>query len=223
MIINERLKKVSDLVDSDVSILDIGCDHALLDIYLAKRKDKKCKKIVASDNKEGPLEQASKNILAYQLQDKIELRLGDGLDIYTSDIDTVIISGMGGKNMIRILRNNLKSLKTIKTFILSPNNYQSEVKRFLVRKKYIIQEEYLVKEGKIIYQILKFVKGKRRYTKKEYFLGPVLITHKDNVFREYYLRELKTREILLTMLPKKYHLKRRKIAREIKFLKEELE
>ena len=50
MKINERLKKVGDLVDTNSSILDIGCDHALLDIYLVK--EDKIKKAVASDIKE---------------------------------------------------------------------------------------------------------------------------------------------------------------------------
>lgn len=222
MMINNRLKKVGDLVEAESSFLDIGCDHAFLDIYLARKKDGNFKKIVASDNKEGPLKKAKKNIEMYQLQNKIELRLGEGLDIYTEDIDTIIISGMGGRNMIGIIKNHLENVKTIKTMILSPNNYQSDVKRFLVSIGYQIKEEHLVKEGKIIYQVLKFVKGKKKYTKKEFFFGPFLLEKKGSLFKEYYQRELKSREILLTLLPKNYYLRRWKIKKEIKLLKEEL-
>ena len=101
MIVNKRLKEVSKLVDDGSSILDVGCDHAFLDIFLAQDKTKKLKKIVASDNKGGPLEQAKNNILQHKLSELIELRLGNGLDVYTSDIDTVIISGMGGPSWRR--------------------------------------------------------------------------------------------------------------------------
>ena len=37
MKINDRLKKIGDLVDANSLCLDIGCDHALLDIYLIKK------------------------------------------------------------------------------------------------------------------------------------------------------------------------------------------
>lgn len=44
MIANKRLKEVSKLVDDGSSILDVGCDHAFLDIFLAQDKTKKLKK-----------------------------------------------------------------------------------------------------------------------------------------------------------------------------------
>lgn len=223
MIINKRLKAVGDLVLENSSFIDIGCDHALLDIYLATKKDKKYKKIVASDSKEGPLKQAEKNIKQNNLTNNIELRLGNGLDIYTDDIDTIIISGMGGRNMIGIFKNNLSCLKTIDTIILSPNNYQIDVKKFLTKSGYKIDNEVLVKENKFIYQVLRFTKGKKHYNKKEYFFGPILLNKKDKLFYEYYKREQKSRKILLDILPKNYYLKRFQIKKELKLLKEELE
>ena len=63
---------------------------------------------------------------------------------------------MGGRNMIGIFKKNLEYLKTIETIILSPNNYQSDVKKFLVKMGYFIKDEVFIKEGKFIYQILKF-------------------------------------------------------------------
>ena len=222
MLINKRLKEVSELIPNNNSFIDIGCDHAMLDIYLATNKEKNFKKIVASDKNEGPLKQASKNIKQKHLQDKIELRLGSGLDVYTPDINTVVISGMGGRNMIGIFKNNMDKLKAIDCIVLSPNNYQSDVKKFLTKTGFIIDEEVLVKENKFIYQIIRFIKGKKRYTKKEYFFGPKLLTKKDKLFYEYYNREQKSREILLDILPKNYYLKRFQIKKEIKLLQEEL-
>ena len=83
-------------------------------------------------------------------------------------------------------------------------------------------DEYLVKEGKIIYQIIKFRQGKKKYTSKEYFFGPVLLTKKDKLFREYYDKELRAREILMSLLPKSYRLKRFKIKKEIKLIRENI-
>ena len=58
MKINARLKTIGDLVEKDSICLDVGCDHALLDIYLVHRKSNI--KTIASDIAQGPLEQAKK-------------------------------------------------------------------------------------------------------------------------------------------------------------------
>lgn len=220
--IGSKLKCVGDLVDENSSIIDIGCDHAHLDIYLARKKNLNLKKIIASDNKEGPLLQAKKNLKTYRLQNKIKLKLGDGLDVYEKDIDTVIISGMGGRNMIGIFKGHLNYFENIKTIIISPNNYQVDIKKFLVKNGYKIEEECLVKEGKYIYQVIKFIKGKIKYSKKEYFFGPLLLEKKGSLFEEYYKRELKSREALIQILPSKYYYKKWTLKREIKILKENI-
>ncbi len=221
MKINSRLKKIGDLVETNSFCLDVGCDHALLDIYLVTRN--KDIKAVASDIAEGPLEQAKKNIKRERLEDKIETRLGPGLTTYSKEINTIIISGMGGRNIIGICKDSPKVLKQVDTMIISPNNYQEDVKRFLTKNGFYIENEEFVKDKKFIYQIIIFKKGKKKYTKKDYFFGPVFLIKKGPLFREYYEKELKSREILLTLLPKGYRLKKYKIKQEIKMIKNEIE
>ena len=209
MKINARLKKIGDLVEANSFCLDVGCDHALLDIYLVSKK--KNIQAVASDIAEGPLEH------------KIETRLGSGLKTYTDEINTVIISGMGGRNIIGICKEDLKILKKIDTLIISPNNYQEDVKRFLTKNGFYIENEEFVKDKRFIYQIIIFKRGKKKYTKKDYFFGPVFLIKKGPLFREYYLRELKSREILKTMLPNNYKIKKYKLNKEIQMIKNEIE
>ena len=221
MKINARLKKIGDLVEADSVCLDVGCDHALLDIYLVKLN--KNIKAIASDIAEGPLEQAKNNIKREKLDGKIDIRLGAGLDTYSNDIDTVIISGMGGRHVISICKDNPKVLKKIKTLIVSPNNYQEDVKRYLTKNGFYISNEEFVRDKKFIYQIIIFKKGKKKYTKKEYFFGPIFLIKKGPLFREYYERELKSREILLTLLPKNYRYKKYQTRKEIEMIKNEIE
>ncbi len=221
MKINARLKKIGDLAPANSFCLDIGCDHALLDIYLVHKN--KNIKAVASDIAEGPLEQAKENIKRERLEKEIEVRLGDGLSTYSKEIDTIIISGMGGRNIIGICKKDLKILKNIDTLIISPNNYQEDVKRYLCKNGFYIENEEFVKDKKFIYQIIIFKKGKRKYTNIEYFFGPVFLVKKGVLFREYYEREMKSREILLTILPGKYKLKKKRIKKEIEMIKNEIE
>lgn len=220
MKINDRLKKIGDLVEANSFCLDVGCDHALLDIYLVK-KDKNIKAI-ASDVAEGPVEAAKQNIKRERLENKIEVRLGDGLDTYSDEINTIIISGMGGRNMIGIFKRHLEVLKKVDTIILSPNNYQIDVKKFLVNNGFYIENEEFVKDKKFIYQIIVFKKGKKRYTKKEFFFGPIYLEKKGKLFEEYYKRELMSRKILLQVLPKNFIWKRFITKQEIKMLEKEL-
>lgn len=216
MKINDRLKKIGDLVEANSFCLDIGCDHAFLDIYLVRKNQNI--RAIASDVAEGPLKHARENIKKYHLEDQIECRLGDGLDTYSDDVDTVIISGMGGRSMIGIFKRHMEVLKKVDTIILSPNNYQVDVKKFFCKHNFYLENEELVRDGKYIYQILVFKKGKKRYTKEQYFFGPVLLEKEGKLFEEYYKRELKSREILIKVLPKNYRLKKFIIKKEIKMI-----
>ncbi len=216
MKINNRLKTIGDLVPLSSYPLDIGCDHALLSIYLVKEKG--LSKAIASDNKSGPLKKAKENVNFYKVSDKVKLIEAEGLDSYTEGIDTITISGMGGLNINKILDDNRKKLKNINTLILSPNNYSIAVKRKLIKLGYYIDDEVLVKEKNIIYQVLVFKKGKKYYSYKKLFLGPVLMTKKDALIKEYYQGLLNTKESLLKTLPKSFKSKIRLTKKEIKYL-----
>ena len=89
----------------------------------------------------------------------------------------------------------------------------------LSHEAYLDEYESLVKEGKFIYQIIKLKKGHKRYSKKDLFFGPYLLENKDKLFNEYYDRELKSREILIKVLPKNYRIKKLIIKKEIKLIK----
>lgn len=221
MKINNRLKTIGDFVPLSSYPLDIGCDHALLSIYLVREKN--ISKAVASDNKSGPLKKAGENVKFYKVEDKVELIKAEGLDSYKEGIDTITISGMGGLNINRILEDNKKYLKNINTLILSPNNYSLAVKRKLVKLGYYIDNEVLVKEKNIIYQVLVFKKGRKYYSYKKLFLGPILMSKKDNLSKEYYQDLLKTKKDLLKALPKSFRSKIRLTKKEIKLIEKIIE
>ena len=55
--ISKRLASIASYVEDDASLIDIGCDHGLLDIYLYQTK--KNIKIIASDVNQNALNNAS--------------------------------------------------------------------------------------------------------------------------------------------------------------------
>ena len=112
MNLDNRLKRITDFIPSDSYILDVGCDHALLDIYLALNRNNV--KLIASDINENPLKIAKENIKKYNLEDEITLEKADGVSKINDEVDTVVIAGMGTSTINDIINNDLKKLKNVK-------------------------------------------------------------------------------------------------------------
>jgi tRNA (adenine22-N1)-methyltransferase len=67
MNLSKRLEAVATLVDIGANVIDVGCDHAYLDIYLTLNNDNKC---IATDINENALAMAKTNIKKYKLSKK---------------------------------------------------------------------------------------------------------------------------------------------------------
>ena len=86
--LSKRLEMVANFIDNnDKSVIDIGCDHGLLSIYLANKF--KNLKIIASDVNKNALDNAKKNITKCGLNDRIETRLGSGISVINNNDDVV--------------------------------------------------------------------------------------------------------------------------------------
>ena len=214
MKLSKRLETVAELVEDNRSVIDIGCDHALLSIFIALNKNSK--KVIASDNKEGPLVGAKENVEKYKVSDKIKIKLGDGVDPIEPDIDTIIISGMGGMNIVGILKYKTDLFKNVDTIVLSPNTDSDFVRYEICKLGFFIDEEKLVKDNNFIYPIIRFKRGKKHYKRIEYILGPKLIEEKSILFIEYITNIKNTKEKILEIMPKKYITKRLKLKKELK-------
>lgn len=211
--ISKRLTEIASLVEENKKIIDIGCDHALLDIYL--KKNKKNVKIIASDINNNALEMAKENIKKNKVD--IETRLGSGLEIVKKDeIDTIIISGLGAHTIVGILTNDLEKLKNVDTIIIQSNNNIPFIRQKVTKLNYYIENELLLSDKNIIYTIIKFKKGKKIYTKKQILLGPVLLQTKSKLFQKKCLIEKQKMELLLKLVPKNKVLYRYKLKKKIK-------
>ncbi|MCD8151052.1 MAG: class I SAM-dependent methyltransferase [Clostridiales bacterium] len=99
---SDRLLVLADMVTPGNRLADVGCDHGYIPIYLCRTE--KIPSAIAMDINEGPLERAVQHIEECGLSDRIQTRLSDGLEKLGGDeADTVLIAGMGGCLMCRIL------------------------------------------------------------------------------------------------------------------------
>lgn len=165
---SKRLLAIASLIDKDDSIVDIGCDHAYLDIYLLKNK--LCKKAVASDISEGALSQAKANIQKYGLTNKIKTIISNGLnEIDIKDINTIVISGMGTKTVLEILEN--PKVDKINKIIVQSNNNLKELKKAMNKNSFKIVNELVVNENNKYYTIIEYAHGKEKINFKTLVIG----------------------------------------------------
>ena len=148
--LSNRLKAIANLVKGDI-VADIGCDHAYLSIFLAMNK---CSYVYATDVRKKPLERAKQNIKNYGVEDKIKLILTDGLRNVPEEVDTVILSGMGGKLMERIVFEQDWLKNKNKQLILQPQTFLMELRQNLYLNGYEIELEHPVVESDKTYCII---------------------------------------------------------------------
>ncbi len=217
--LSKRLGVVAKYIYDDSNVIDIGCDHALLDIYLYQNR-KNIKIIISDINKEA-LTSGILNLKKEGLEHKIEARLGNGLDVIKEEdnIDTIVMSGLGSNKMVGILRYDNKKLKNVKYLVLQSNNNLEFLRKRITKLGYYIKDEELVKEANIIYTVILFEKGKKRYNRKEIYFGPILLQKQDALFKEKKTSDLEKLNSLLKIIPKNKYLYRYKIKRKINLYK----
>lgn len=215
--LSKRLEVVANLIEDNSKIIDIGCDHGLLSIYLARKY--KNIKVIASDVNKNALSSAIKNIKEAKLESSIETRLGNGLEVINpEEIDTVIIAGMGSNTIVGILKYSKDKLVNVNNIIVQSNTDLYFLRKNITSIGYYIEDEILVEDKGIIYTVIRFSKGKKKYNYKELYVGPILLTKKDRLFKLKNDKELKTLKMINKNIIKGHYLYRLKIKKNIKIL-----
>lgn len=167
------------MVNKSNSVADIGTDHAYVPVYLILNN--LASRAIAMDINKGPLNRADENIKKFNLSDKIETRISDGLkELKNGEADTVIIAGMGGILINNILENDKDRLSSVKNYVLQPMTAVYETRKYLALNGFKITDERLAKEDEKIYTIISATRGKTNIKNEiDYYIGEKLIANKD--------------------------------------------
>lgn len=194
--LSDRLTAIANLVPENSHIIDVGCEHALLDIYLTINKNVNC---VATDINEHSIKVARSNIDKYKLANSITVIKTNGLqNIDINNSDTIIIAGMGTKSIIKILEGYY-----FDNLIIQSNNDIGELRKKITRKGYIIQNEDIIYERNKYYVVIKFVKGYKKYNTIDYFVGPIIRLKKRTIDYKYIDYLINILNELIIKVPKK--------------------
>lgn len=157
MQISRRLQAVSGMVTSGFRLADVGTDHGYIPIELVRSG--RVPHAVAMDINRGPLLRAQENIRRYGLEGQIETRLSDGLHaLAPGEADSVVIAGMGGLLVVRILQEGSAALEGVRELILQPQSELRSVRLYLEEAGYEIADEDLVCEDGKFYPMMRAVR-----------------------------------------------------------------
>ena len=146
--LSARLAAMAGFVDMGESLADIGADHGYLPIYLVRKGTSPF--AILTDVQPGPLEKTRDSAAraGIEKQDpRIEFRLGDGLSaLQDSEVDVVVIAGMGGETIKSILENSPGKAQSFRKYILQPRTKSQALKAWLADAGWVIQNETSAEE-----------------------------------------------------------------------------
>ena len=206
-----RLSAIADMVTTGNRLVDVGCDHGYLPVYLIQQK--KIPSAIAMDVRKGPLSRAKEHIRQYGLEEYIQTRLSDGLEnLKAGEGDTLVIAGMGGPLMERILTDGQSVRDSFSEMIWQPQSAIPHFRRFIQSQGFQIVEEKMVEEEGKFYPMMRVVRtcpegaGNENlvseaapYTLEEAF-GKFLLKEHNPVLYRYLLREERIRADILKQL-----------------------
>ncbi len=170
MFISKRLNNIVDLIQYK-TIGDIACDHGFISILACCNKN--IQKSIACDLNEDPLSKCVQNSKVYGYSDIIETRLSDGLKgLKPFEAETIIIAGLGGNLMQKILSEKEDVVSSSKQLILQPQSDIDLVRKYLEKFNLSITESFIEDKNKY-YIILNCHKGYKpeKYSSEEFITG----------------------------------------------------
>ncbi|WP_163101917.1 tRNA (adenine(22)-N(1))-methyltransferase [Peribacillus alkalitolerans] len=184
--LSKRLEAVASYIPSKSILADIGSDHAYLPCYAVING--LVLKAIAGEVVEGPYQSARNQVLSAGLENKIEVRKGDGLDVLNpGEATTVTIAGMGGPLIASILERGKDKLEKTERLILQPNIHAISIRQWLLSNGWqLIKEQILEEDGKI-YEVLVAEKGNPDLPYQEnkeaaLLMGPFLLKEMNSTF-----------------------------------------
>lgn len=185
---NNRLLTIANFVKNADKVIDVGCDHAWLSIFLIQNK--LCNNVINIDCNLAPLENGKRNVIRQGLLNNISFVLNNGLENLKIDenVDYVTISGMGAQNIIDIIT---KSSISPNFFIVQPNNNVSKLRQWLKYNQYKIIDEIVIIDNDIYYEILIIQKGKTNINNNiDIYVGPINKLNNYKILKNYLIYKL---------------------------------
>ncbi|MBO1626506.1 tRNA (adenine(22)-N(1))-methyltransferase [Bacillus arachidis] len=229
--LSKRLEEVVREIPVGSTVADIGSDHAYLPCYTIINNI--ATKAVAGEVVDGPFRSAQATVAESGLQEKVDVRKGNGLAVITpGEVDVITIAGMGGALIRDILESGKEKLSGVTRLILQPNIAAHHIREWFIENGWELIHEKIIKEDGKIYEILVGEKGNpltpyHENKQAELFIGPFLMKEKSDAFVEKWENELKNFQNILKQLERATEsedtkVKRIEVVEKMKMIEEVL-
>lgn len=186
MKLDKRMFAIYNEIPKNINLADIGCDHGYICVEYAKNNPNSI--VIASDISEKSVNKAKQTAEENNLKN-FSVRVGDGLStIATGEVDAILISGMGGQEIIHILQNCEQKFKK---YILSPQKNMDKVRVFLSNNDIKPIKDYKVFSNGIFYDIIVAECGKYLPNEAQILYGDMQ-GEDFFAFKQYETKRLKT-------------------------------
>ena len=132
------------------TLADVGTDHAHLPIYMIQQGS--CRNALACDVNDGPLQRASTAVSRFGLEGQIQTIKSDGLNSVPETYDVVVLAGMGGDLIAKILDEHPP--RCAERLLLQPMTKGEVLRNYLFSHGYSVLRECAVSEGDRHYIVL---------------------------------------------------------------------
>ena len=125
---------------------------------------------------------ARKNIEKAGLSDCIDCRLSDGMQaLNQGEVDTVLIAGMGGMLVCRILEQSPEVMQEVSTLVIQAQSDLYEVRKMIHKIGFFIENEKFCMDAGKPYLVMRAVRGEEKtpYEPAEYEYGRLLPDERD--------------------------------------------
>lgn len=149
----KRLNVIASFIKPCDKFADIGCDHGLVSLFVAKNR--LANKIYACDVSPACLDKARKLLADYDA----EFVEGDGFTPLQDRgifVDQAVIAGMGGELIIRIL----SACRGKPALVLGAQKNADKLRSYLTANGYVIVDDVKTEEKGKFYDVIRAEEGK---------------------------------------------------------------
>lgn len=204
--ISSRIQTIFSNIPNCEKFADVGCDHG----YTSKLMldSNKCSSVVYSDISAPSLKKAEQLLKDYKNAKAV---CCNGLEKVDTDCDCVLISGMGGENIIQILQEGFFPQRVV----LQPMKNTDKLRKFLIQNSYMIERDFIFKAEDKFYNLIVAIRGVQELSAQQISYGKDNLENPSEDFLEYLEIQLnKNKKILEGLVGEEREKLQEKISEE---------